>query len=143
MAEKGQVVDIKNNFAVVKMIRTEACAKCRACLQGMNEKEMFVEAENSCEAVTGDWVEIELQDNGFFSAVLVLYGIPMIALVVGLLIGYFIAGPMLVQFNTDLVSCVFGIVFTAIAFLWIRSQEKRWADKKYRPIAVRKTDEMK
>lgn len=138
MAEKGQVVNIKENLAVVKMIRTEACAKCRACLQGMNEQEMFIEAENGCEAITGDWVEIELQENGFLHAVLIMYGIPMIALLAGIVLGYYAVAPLVPHMNRDIVSSLIGLIFTGIAFLWIKSQEKRWASKKYRPIAVRK-----
>lgn len=139
MAEKGQVVNIKENFAIVKMVRTEACAKCRACLKGMNEQEMLIEAENACEASAGDWVEIELKDNGFFNAVLIMYGIPLIALLSGILIGYFAIAPVIPQFNRDLLGCFVGIIFMLLAFLWIRSQEKRWSSKKYRPIAVKKT----
>ena len=57
MAEKGYVTEIKGNLAVIKMKRTEACAKCRACIAGMTEKEMIMEAENNCGAEVGDWVE--------------------------------------------------------------------------------------
>ena len=42
MAEKGVVIGLKdNNLAVIKMTRQEACAKCRACIAGMAEKDMF------------------------------------------------------------------------------------------------------
>ena len=45
MAEKGIVTGLKaNNIAVVKMTRLEACAKCRACIAGMEGKDMFIEA---------------------------------------------------------------------------------------------------
>ena len=58
MAEKGQVTQIKpNNKAVVKMLRTEACAKCRVCMT-FSSKEMVMEASNQCGADFGDSGEL-------------------------------------------------------------------------------------
>ena len=141
MAEKGQVIELKNNLAVVRMRRTEACAKCRACLAGMTEKDMIVEAENMCDAQVDDWVEIEIQTNGFLYAVLVMYGLPFVAFIVGVLGAYFLFAPSMSVVSGDLLSFGVGIVFMLLAFLWIRSQEHRWEDKKYRPRAVRLTEE--
>ncbi len=141
MAEVGQVVEIKNNLAVVRLTRTEACAKCRACIAGMSEKDMFIEAENECKAAVDDWVELILKDNGFYSAVLIMYGIPCIALIVGLLLGYFVLGGLIGSVAPEIVGCVTGILFTVLAFLWIHSKESRWESKKYRPIATRIADE--
>ncbi len=141
MAEKGQVINIKDNLAIIQMTRTEACAKCRACIAGMSKKEMIVEAENECDAKVGDWVEMELRDNGFLRAVLIMYGIPMIALFIGLLVGYFVLPPYAPWIYPEILSCLVGIFFTALALLWIRSQESRWEAKRYRPIAARLTTE--
>ena len=67
MAEKGVVIGLKdNNLAVIKMTRQEACAKCRACIAGMAEKDMFIEAENICGAKVDDWVEVECHQTDLF-----------------------------------------------------------------------------
>ncbi|HCT65698.1 MAG TPA: hypothetical protein DIC60_10610 [Lachnospiraceae bacterium] len=140
MAEKGVVTELKNDIAVIKMTRTEACAKCRACISGMSEKEMIMEADNQCNAEVGDWVELELAENGFFFAVIIMYGIPLVAFLTGILLSYFIFIPKFMPLtNPDFPSFVIGIVCTGIAYLWIRSQESRWEAKKYRPIAARIT----
>lgn len=141
MAEKGQVVELKKHLAVVKMVRTEACAKCKACTAGMTKKDMFIEADNRCNAVVGDWVEMELHNNGFLSAVLITCGIPLVALLAGMLVGYFLIAPMVPGVSKELISFALGILFTFIVFLWIRSQESRWESaQKYRPIAARVTE---
>lgn len=142
MAEKGVVVELKNQYAVVKMVRTEACAKCRACIAGMSEKEMFLEAENVCNAQVDDWVEMELSGNGFYQAVLIMYGIPLVALIGGILSGYYFFAPFLrfSEGKADLLSFLVGMIAVGIAFLWVRSQEHRWRQKKYRPIAIRITE---
>ncbi len=140
MAEKGLVMELKkDNLALVRMTRTEACAKCRACVAGMSEKDMFIEAENACDANVGQWVELELADNGFFNAVMIMYGIPFVALICGILLGYYIISPIVPFISKEILSCVIGFGFTAIIYLWIRSQEERWSSKKYRPIAARIT----
>ncbi len=137
MAEKGVVIGLKdNNLAIIKMTRQEACAKCRACIAGMAEKDMFIEAENVCGAKVDDWVEVEMSPDGFIHAVLIMYGIPFLAFMAGIGIGYFLGG-MQQAIGREIISFVVGLIFTFIAFGWIKSQEKRWASKKYRPVAAR------
>lgn len=132
--EKGQVIGFKNKRLVVKMERTEACAKCRACIAGMSKKDMILEAENRCGANIDDWVELVLENNGFMQAVLIMYGIPFIAFVAGMFISYF-------MFNLgDIISFFVGVICIGISFFWIKSQEKRWESRKYLPIAVKITE---
>lgn len=138
MAEKGVVINTKDNFVTVKMMRQEACAKCRACIAGMEGKEMFIEAENLCDAKTNDWVEIEMSPDGFIKAVLIMYGIPFLAFMLGIGAGYFLGG-MQTFIGREIVSFIVGLIFTFIAFMWIKSQEARWSSKKYRPVATRIT----
>ena len=38
-----------------------------------SSKEMVLEAANECGADVGDWVELELQQDGFFNAVMIMY----------------------------------------------------------------------
>lgn len=78
---KGLVTETKGRFVTVHIVRKEACGECRACLSGMMENDMDIEAQNLCEAEVGDWVELELQDNAFMHAVLIMYGIPFVGLV--------------------------------------------------------------
>lgn len=143
MAEKGVVTELKNNLAIISMTRTEACAKCRACIAGMTEKEMIMEAENHCDAKVGDWVELEMIEGSFFFAVMVMYGIPLVCFMIGLLVSYFVVFPQFFPtMNADLPSFGIALVCTGLAYLGIRTQESRWEAKKYRPIAARlATDE--
>ena len=131
MAEKGIVMERKDNLAVIKLKRQEACAKCRACVAGMSEQEMIMEAENACNAQVGDWVELELVGNSFLEAVLIF---------VGLLGGYFWLMPMFFSdINPDLPSFLLGLVLMVAAYGIIRTQEHRFENKRFRPIAARLT----
>ena len=142
MAEVGKVIELKDdNMIEVSMTRKEACAKCRACVAGLSEKEMKIDAENNCFAKVGDWVEVQISPEGFISALFIVYGLPLVAFMIGLLPSYFILKPMLKLGNAgDVLSFFIGLACTGVVFLWIRKNEERWKQRKYRPMAVRITD---
>ncbi|MEA4816732.1 MAG: SoxR reducing system RseC family protein [Lachnospiraceae bacterium] len=138
MAEKGQVVAIKNNFAVIRMERTEACAKCRACIAGMKKQDMIIEAENLCNAKLSDWVFIEIEGGKFMNAIFIMYGIPFAAFILGTLLSYFLILPSIgvSGHSLELSSFVIGLVCIIPVFFWIKSKEHVWESKEYRPKAV-------
>ena len=47
---KGLVTETKGRLVTVHIVRKEACGECRACLSGMMENDMDIEAQNLCEA---------------------------------------------------------------------------------------------
>lgn len=143
MAEIGKVIGMKDeNMLEVAMTRKEACAKCRACIAGLSEKEMRIEAENDCFAKVGDWVEVQISPEGFITALFIVYGLPLVAFLAGVLPSYFILKPILGLGNAgDVLSFIIGLALTGIVFLWIRKNEERWKQRKYKPMAVRITDE--
>lgn len=133
---KGLVTEIKGSHAIVKIHRKEACGECRACLTGMAEKDMDIEVKNLCDAEVGDWVELELQENAFFNAIMVMYGLPFVGFVVGLILGYYGIPMVFPAINEVFSGVVFAALGILIAYLWIRSQQERWESGKYRPMAT-------
>ncbi len=137
---KGLVTEVKNDLAIVKIQRKEACGECRACFSGMTKTDMDIEAKNLCDAEVGDWVELELQDNAFFHAVIIMYGLPFLGMMAGLLLGYYGVGTLL-PVSPVLSSVVLGAVGILLAFAWIKSQNPRWESGKYRPFASKIVEE--
>lgn len=135
---KGLVTETTGKFVKVHIVRKEACGECRACFRGMMEKDMDIEAQNLCEAEVGDWVELELQDNAFMHAVLIMYGIPLIGFLAGLLFGNFVVAPLL-PIEESITAFACSAIGIAVCVLWIRSQNKRWERGKYRPMATKLT----
>lgn len=133
MAEKGQVIELKNNLVIVKMSRTEACAKCGACKNGSVENEMLIEAENLCKANMGDWVELNLQSQDFLKATGIMYGIPLITLILGFVSGY-------ICFNSEIISFSFGILSMLLSYLWIKQKEPYWKKQNFLPLAIKKLE---
>ncbi len=138
---RGIVHEIKEDLAIVKIHRKEACGECRACLSGMTEKAMDIEAKNLCDAEVGDWVELELQENAFFNAVVIMYGLPFIGFIAGIVLGYFGVPKILPTISPVFPSLVLGVLGIVIAMLWIRSQNPRWESGKYRPLATKIVEE--
>ena len=103
----------------------------------MTEQDMDIEAKNLCDAEVGDWVELELQENAFINAILVMYGIPFVGFVGGIMLGYFAVPMVLPTIPPVFPSMTLGILGMLMAYLWIRSQQERWESGKYRPLAVK------
>lgn len=135
MAEIGTVKEVKGKELVISMQRQEACGKCRACIQGMQEQEMIMNAENRCGATVGQKVEVMLEESQFLKAVFIMYGIPLIALLAGLALGYVASG------ESEVVAMISGFVALAITYGLIRSQEKRFKTKSYQPVAFKIVEE--
>ena len=91
-----------------------------------DETEMDIEAKNLCDAEEGDWVELELQENAFFNAVIVMYGLPFIGFIVGIVLGYFGVPKLIPNISPVLPSLVLGVLGIVLAMLWIHSQNHRW-----------------
>jgi sigma-E factor negative regulatory protein RseC len=136
MSEIGQVIEKRdNNRLVVKLQRQEACAKCRACSAGMKTEEMLLEAENLCNAEVGDKVDIALEESDFMKAVFIMYGIPFVFFVVGLIGSYFAMARFGIA-NAELLSFVVGIVLVVISYLVIHQFEPHFRKDNYVPKAI-------
>mgnify|MGYP003292151948 FL=1 len=138
---RGLVHTIKDDLVVATIHRKEACGECRACLSGMTKTEMDIEAKNLCDAEIGDWVELELQENAFFNAVVIMYGLPFIGFIAGVVGGYYGVPKVIPGISPVLPSLVLGVLGIVIAMLWIKSQNPRWESGKYRPLATKIVEE--
>lgn len=133
MSELGQVVEKKDGHVVVLLERKDACGKCNACTVGIESKDMFLEAFNDCDAEEGDIVGVSLSQSNFLKAVGIMYIIPLIAMLAGLGIGAALAG--VVGLDAEVSALVFGFLFLAGTFLFIKANDKRFNKRGYRPVA--------
>ena len=138
---RGLVHTIKDDLVIATIHRKEACGECRACLSGMTKTEMDIEAKNLCDAEIGDWVELELQENAFFNAVVIMYGLPFIGFIAGVVLGYYGVPKLIPGISPVLPSLVLGVLGIVIAMLWIKSQNPRWESGKYRTLATKVVEE--
>lgn len=108
MNETGRVIQIKGDLAIVSMTRNETCGHCNACEKGNPH---LVEALNHCNAGVNDRASIELQGNTFIKAAIILYGIPLLMFIFGILTGCFLFWVLKIEASVELPSFALGIVF--------------------------------
>ncbi len=134
MAEQGKVFEMENDKVKVKMVRSEACKDCHACDMGKSQ-EMIISARALCEVNIGDTVEVHLENKDFLKATSIMYGIPLITLIFGFFIGYYLGNNLGV--SGDFIGFISGILFLAITYNWIKSKESKWKSGNYDPVITK------
>lgn len=97
-------------MAKVVFKRSKACGDCHACAS-FGDGNSVIEIENTLGAKPGDSVRIELHPGTVFKASLILYGLPLVFLLLGVYFGSRIS---------DLAGALFGIGAAALGLLLIR-----------------------
>ena len=119
MIEMGQIVNVEDSIATVKIRRGASCGSCTACGMAKDQSEISFRIVNDLNAQTGDWVELELESKSLIKATLIVYLLPLVALILGVVGGYALAGRL--SGNPDLYGAIGGILFTVLSFLGIRA----------------------
>lgn len=136
LGEIGEVINKEGHQLIIKMQRTEACAKCRACTAGMKKEDMIIRAENLCSAEIGNKVDVVLDNSNFMKATIIMYGIPFIAFMLGVFGGYYGAISIGIK-NGEFIGIALGLVFIVITYLIIHTQEHRFKNGEFVPKAIK------
>ncbi len=122
MEEIATVVETKGNKAWVKIVRHSACSKCeKKC--GLNESheqdELVVEIENKAGWEEGQQVVLKMQERSMVFASLIVYLLPMLAMIIGYFVGNWFAVKWGFQ-STEVVGIIGTITFLLLSFLVIK-----------------------
>ncbi len=131
--EKGRVIKVDGEKVKVSFKRGAGCGSCKACSEGQNENEMEIMAYNDCNAKLNDFVAVSIETEFMLKATGIMYGIPLITMMIGFLLGNFIS--QLVAFGT-------GIVFLIITYYVIKKNEHRFQNRNFTAKAVEIVDHM-
>jgi positive regulator of sigma E activity len=97
----------------------------------------YLEAANPLNAVKGQKVKVVIAPQMYLKASLILYGIPMAALIAGAIIAKNLTTPYVGEERSDLWAFIAGMGCTVISFLFIRSYNKKVEKtQKYKPVIV-------
>ncbi len=135
--EEGIVAEIEGGTAKVAILKKSACEQCAAsgvCHPGDQE---FMDAANPLGAVKGQKVKVVIAPQMYLKASIILYGVPMAALIAGAIIAKNIAARYVGEQNSDLWAFIAGMACMFVSFLFIRLYNKK-AEKsqKYKPVIV-------
>jgi len=115
--QKGKVLSVDGENALVRFVRTDACGHCNACFHlGSNEAD--IEIPNLLAAKAGDVVSIQMHSTSVLKATLVTYGIPLLLFLLGVLFG---------SNYSDLGAMICGILACGLSFLILRALEPRFS----------------
>ncbi len=135
--EEGIVAEIVGNIARVAVLKKSACEQCAAsgvCHPGEQD---YLEASNPLNAKKGQKVKVVLAPQLYLKASIILYGIPMAALIGGAILGKNVAVSYAGESGSDLWAFIAGMACMAFSFIFIRSYNKKVEKtQKYKPVIV-------
>lgn len=109
----GKVLSTNGNKAFVSLVRTSACGgNCKACGGGCETVAHTIEVMNSIDAKAGEMVEVVMDDSLGLKASAILYAIPFLGFVIGILLGYVLK-------LSELKSFFLGVLGIAVSYLCI------------------------
>ncbi len=138
MIEAAEVMEVSEGRAMMRLVRKSACGGCHACGMKAEEQEIRFSVKNTLHAATGEWVLVELPQKNVLHAAFLAYGIPLILLIVGIALGYFVAGAVPeLTLHRDMIALAAGLLLAAVQFLVMHAMEKRFKRSgKYEPAMV-------
>ncbi|WP_026893952.1 SoxR reducing system RseC family protein [Clostridiisalibacter paucivorans] len=124
MDQIGHVISVDGRFAEVDVRRTSSCGEnCAHCGGGCSVPSIRVNIENKLNASIGDYVEIEMEAKTILKGSMILYGIPLLLLVLGIVIGNSIFQGMGYD-NYEVMGFGIGILSLAVSFTILRFIDK-------------------
>lgn len=139
MNQQGYIIEIVDEkTAKLKMQRHSACAACGKCVTSSETKDIVVEVDNSIGARVGDHVEVNMDNVDVLKATVIAYIVPLASLLVGTIGTYFVLDFLEVKSGIEIISAVVGLLLTAITFVIIKKNDRKFRDSRaYIPIVTR------
>jgi sigma-E factor negative regulatory protein RseC len=105
----------KSGMVTIRFDRPEACGNCHACGYGQKNSEVTLPSDRS----VGEWVRVELPENRFVQATALVYIIPLVGLLAGLLLGWLLGS------GSDLVTVPAAVLGLVVAFVTLYMVDRR------------------
>lgn len=140
MNQQGFVIDIVDNrTAKMIMQRHSACASCGKCSKLSSEcQDLVVEVDNSIGAKKGDHVEVSMESVKVLKATLLAYLVPLIFLLVGTILTYYILDLIKFSGQIEIISGVVGLICTCISYLLLKKNDNKFKEsREYIPKITR------
>ncbi len=117
---EGLIIETYANLAKVKLIKHKECSLCGSC-QGENA--IVICVDNSFGADLGKLVLVEMKKSNELKAVFILFGLPILAIFFGIIIGEFLSNYLLLNLNLiDVFTCcIFFVISLVVIILYEKS----------------------
>ena len=137
MEEIGIVEGIEGHIAKVLVPKKSICSECTAGTCALSDAGAEIEAINEAEAKVGQKVRVILRPYSYLKGSLIIYGIPVLALVLGAVLGKEYFSGFIKGLDPEGVSALFGFggLFLSLIFVKIWSV-LAGKNTEYKPIVV-------
>ncbi len=115
--EEGTVVAVRGDTAEVLLRRSRLCEGCGSCCVLVDGDTMLAEADNRAGAKKGDRVVVDLPAGTSIRAAYILYGIPLLAFLVGIGLGSWVGSALFGGGITVVFGLVFGFGLLALSYV--------------------------
>lgn len=133
----GVVKEVHKNSVMVTMERQDMCGECHACEMISGKKSCTLTCQSRVPCKVGDRVEVTLTNKHFLKATYIVYGIPLLGFILGILLGYSLA--QIVTFGgEDIWVAIGAVIGTLIGVGYIKWADRKEKYKEYLPHIVRK-----
>ena len=135
--EEGIVAEIEGDIARVAIVKKSGCEQCAAAGVCHPDDKEYMEASNPLGAKIGQKVKVVVAPQVYLKASIILYGIPMAALVAGAIIAKNIAVRYAGEPHSDLWAFSAGMICMVVSFFFIRVyNNKVEKTQTYKPVIV-------
>lgn len=133
MKREGKVTAVNGENATVVLMKHSACGDCGACHMGEENMNITIDALNNAGAQIGNKVVVDMETQDVLTAAFIVYGIPLIMLIIGVASGNFLFGKLMgMEKNIELFSFIIGLVLMTVCFLIIKINDDKFKrSKKY------------
>ncbi|MDK8275918.1 MAG: SoxR reducing system RseC family protein [Peptoniphilus duerdenii] len=120
MKQTGIVFELNDNKAKIIVTRLAACgSSCESCSAHCGEnKQEYINVKNDIGLKIGDRVEITTDSKAVLKYIALVYGLPLIFLISGVVIG------MLLNLK-EMYSLLVGFVFMIVSFIFIKTIDNK------------------
>ena len=138
--EVGTVVELKGKLiAVVMCTKSSLCENCATngnCALGDDDNTRLIEVQNPLAAEVGEQVRIATTTKSFLQSSFLLYIVPLIALVIGAIVGNLVGENITTGLDPNLLSAIFGVFFMSGSLLILRLGSNVLSKENYMPKII-------
>jgi|Deesub1362A_J573_1020465.scaffolds.fasta_scaffold00742_7 sigma-E factor negative regulatory protein RseC len=134
--ETGVVIKTDGMTATVRVHKRGTCEGCAA--RGIcepSEEGMEIEALNPVHARVGQTVEVSIAPQTYLKSAIYVYGIPLVVLIAGAIIGKNLGESYIRGIDSDIVAAIMGFGGFFLTFLLVRAWSRKAETRpEYKPV---------
>lgn len=138
MYQLGYISEIKEDIAEVEVKRMSACGgNCSSCGGSCSAPSMKISMKNTLNADKGDYIEISVKTDRVIFSAFIVYGIPLITMIFGIITGIKIFNNVGVS-NEETYGLFMGLIFLVLSYFILKRIDNKMKERRYLIFEMKK-----